>query len=190
MLAVVKAEDGSILSRVGVSRGCDVMHLDGARYARFDPELFGLLFDRLSSDEKVMIARDPKLCQLSPARRASGVAPDKPLRRLGLDERTVVCEWRAGRLGGYGQRRACGGAAVASGSSRDACVQSLARLPAACAATVSKAEACSNELADVAPAGRRRAAARWTVVESPDGWPRPAPSSLRVAVGVVALGAG
>ena len=72
MLAFVKAADGSILMRVGVSRGCDVMHLDGARYARFDPVLFGLLFDRLSSDEKATIARDPKLCQLSPARRASG----------------------------------------------------------------------------------------------------------------------
>jgi hypothetical protein len=152
MLAFVKAADGSTLSRVGVPRGCGWMHVDGARYASFDPELFGLLFDRLSPDEKVMIAVG-KACQLSPARRASGVAPDRPLRGLSLDERTVFCDWRAGRLGGYGQRRACGKAAVTSGASQDACVQSLARLPAACAATVSKAEACTNELADGCPGG-------------------------------------
>jgi hypothetical protein len=153
MLAFVKAADGSILSRVGVPRFCNAMHVDGARYTRFDPELFGLLVDRLSADEKVMIALGPKECRLSPARRASGVAPGKPLKGLGLDERTVVCDWRAGRLGGYGRSRACGGAALASGPNQDACVQSLARLPAACAATVSTAEACTNELADGCPGG-------------------------------------
>jgi hypothetical protein len=64
-LAVIKAADGSVLGRIGVPRFCGSLHIDGpdgARYARFDPELLALMTGPLSPDERMMM---PEACRHS-----------------------------------------------------------------------------------------------------------------------------
>jgi hypothetical protein len=70
----------------------------------------------------------------------SGVDPDKTIGSLSSSEKKQLCDWQAGKTGGYGTTTKCeGGISLSNPKSQAACVQ---KLPASCAATVAQVEEC------------------------------------------------
>src|SRR5579872_5795558 len=75
---------------------------------------------------------------------ASGVASDKRIDSLSPAERGALCDYQAGRFGGYGKSMDCGGGlSIDAPDSQAACV---AQFPPTCAATVADFEACENQI--------------------------------------------
>ena len=80
----------------------------------------------------------------------SGLDGSRALSDLNADERGKLCDWTAGKAGGYGQVYTCAGAEVSiAKANRDECV---AALPATCGATVAQSENCVRALADAGDA--------------------------------------
>ncbi|WP_437762760.1 hypothetical protein WMF27_44570 [Sorangium sp. So ce281] len=76
---------------------------------------------------------------------SSGLSPELPLFDLPEADAATLCDWVAGRFGGYGRRVDCGGGAfVSSAPSRAECVRSYQAADDTCAATIGVVEACVN----------------------------------------------
>jgi hypothetical protein len=91
-----------------------------------------------SSSGGIPDAGDPD--EPKPVGPTSGVDPDKSVGSLSSSEKKQLCDWQAGKTGGYGKTTKCeGGISLSNPKSQAACVQ---KLPASCAATVAQVEEC------------------------------------------------
>jgi len=74
---------------------------------------------------------------------ASGLEKSRPWSGLTTAEKGALCDWVAGKFGGYGMTIDCGnGTGIASNSSQQGCIDSV---PASCGATVAEYEQCAND---------------------------------------------
>lgn len=78
---------------------------------------------------------------------ASGVPRDRPFPGLAPRDVEALCDWTAGRIGGYGQTVTCsGGVSISSPASRAECIKDLQAPSKLCTtATVGVFEDCVNE---------------------------------------------
>jgi hypothetical protein len=75
----------------------------------------------------------------------SGLARDKEIVQLTSDERIKLCDWSAGRFGGYGRTVTCAdGTYLASRESQDRCVADWTHAGPQCSLTVRDLEDCTN----------------------------------------------
>jgi hypothetical protein len=75
----------------------------------------------------------------------SGLDPSQAMIDLTEEEVGTLCDWGAGRFGGYNRGRTCSdGSYLGSQKSRQACVNDWKNAPASCTATVGKIEDCIN----------------------------------------------
>jgi hypothetical protein len=63
-----------------------------------------------------------------------------------FDDRVRLCDWLAGRLGGYDRQRTCGLITLTSTPNQSQCTAGLASTPAACTLTYGELVACVNAL--------------------------------------------
>jgi len=89
----------------------------------------------------------------------SGKDRSQPFVGLPAADLDDLCDWTAGRFGGYGRRINCAdGTYASSAASKSACVQSYQRATPQCTATVGDLEDCINGVVDAAPCTRLPAA--------------------------------
>ncbi|CAN5728729.1 hypothetical protein BH11MYX4_BH11MYX4_15550 [soil metagenome] len=88
----------------------------------------------------------PNPCTTPTTTASSGVGGTKTIGELSDTEKGLLCDWQAGRAGGYGCTRTCdGGVSTTNKANRAACTTSL---KATCPATVAEAEACIAAIAN------------------------------------------
>jgi hypothetical protein len=63
-----------------------------------------------------------------------------------FDDRVRLCDWLAGRLGGYNRSRTCGMIPFTSTPNQSQCTTGLANTPAECTLTYGELEDCMNAL--------------------------------------------
>jgi hypothetical protein len=59
-----------------------------------------------------------------------------------------LCDWTAGRVGGYGRRRVCGGLTLTAPANQMTCVTGFGSVQPSCTATVADFEGCVNAAID------------------------------------------
>jgi hypothetical protein len=80
----------------------------------------------------------------------SGIDPSTPLDLLTPAQATTLCQWTAGRIGGYSRSISCGNGNYLSSESSAGC-DSAGGMVAGCTETVRTVEACVNGVVDQAP---------------------------------------
>jgi hypothetical protein len=74
---------------------------------------------------------------------SSGLNRSEALRSLTAAQRTQLCDWSAGRFGGWGVTKHCAdGSTVSSAQSEDTCTYQLSNASSSCTATVGNVEDC------------------------------------------------
>jgi len=77
---------------------------------------------------------------------SSGVSTGTRIVDLSEADATALCDWVAGRFGGYGHGVMCtNGMTVSARQSRELCVMDYHNAAATCPVTVGDIEACANE---------------------------------------------
>ena len=85
---------------------------------------------------------------------STGLDTTAPIAGLSPVEDATLCDWVAGRLGGYGRTRTCGDAKVSSPATQAACVSDFESLTTGCPITVGDLQSCVNaSLAGPCPSG-------------------------------------
>ena len=79
---------------------------------------------------------------------SSGLDTTTTIYGLSADDDTTLCDWEAGRLGGYGRSRQCGVITVSSPPSEAECVSVFQSFSAACPITVLDFQNCVNTAVD------------------------------------------
>ena len=110
----------------------------GGRAARVPVLLAGMLALAGACDS----GRDRDLPDPGPS---SGLDPTTPLLGLDTATETSLCEWIAGRLGGYGHLVTCGNGAYVSSLPLQQCIDSYQMVDGSCTATVGTVESCIND---------------------------------------------
>jgi len=83
---------------------------------------------------------------------SSGLDPNQPVNALSTTEWAELCDWAAGRFGGYGRSITCAdGNRIGAQSSKDACVSDYARLGPSCTLTVDDVQSCINGAVEPTP---------------------------------------
>jgi hypothetical protein len=78
---------------------------------------------------------------------SSGIDPQTSLTELTDAEILALCDWIAGRLGGYGRGVTCmEGGTISARQTRALCVMDFENYPPACPFTVADVEQCDNDL--------------------------------------------
>jgi hypothetical protein len=72
----------------------------------------------------------------------AGIDPSQDLSTTPPAELGMLCDWLAGRLGGYGRSRSCGGSNLSSPADQAACVTELQTAPTTC--TAGDLEGCTD----------------------------------------------
>jgi hypothetical protein len=76
---------------------------------------------------------------------SSGLAPTSRITDLSDADGGALCDWIAGRFGGYGQGVTCtDGTTLSARQTRELCVMDFQNTSATCTATVSDLEQCTN----------------------------------------------
>jgi hypothetical protein len=79
----------------------------------------------------------------------SGIDPSTALDTLTPAEATMLCQWTAGRMGGYSRTIVCGSNTLSSESSSQC--DSAGGMLAGCSATVGTVESCVNGVVEQSP---------------------------------------
>jgi hypothetical protein len=74
------------------------------------------------------------------------VDPTHQVSGSGFDDRVRLCDWMAGRLGGYDHTRTCGEVTFTSAPNQSQCTTFLASIPSECTLTYGELAGCVNAL--------------------------------------------
>ena len=78
----------------------------------------------------------------------AGLDGSTPLVSLTPSEVASLCDWSAGRVGGYGRRRVCGGLTITTAANQATCVTNISGVDPSCTATLGDFEGCVNAAID------------------------------------------
>ena len=77
---------------------------------------------------------------------SSGIAPSTRVVDLSEADAIKLCDWVAGRFGGYGEGVTCSdGLTLSARQTRELCVMDYRSTPSTCTATVGDIQTCTNE---------------------------------------------
>jgi hypothetical protein len=77
----------------------------------------------------------------------AGVDPTTPLATLTPADHQQLCDWAAGRFGGWGRSKACGGTTFSGPASQSSCEQQ-SMSSATCTETVGDLQDCINQVVE------------------------------------------